>query len=128
MDHLIAALGRQFAIKDLGLLHFFLGAHAIQNSAGMLLSQKYYVSNMLVKTKMDGAASCATPIASSTSVVNSSPFEDPVLYKSTVGALQYATITRPDISYVVNKACQQFILVSCQEDIKVFERHCLLWF
>lgn len=28
------------------------------------------------------------------------------LYRSIVGALQYATITRPEITYSVNKVCQ----------------------
>jgi histone deacetylase 1/2 len=31
---------------------------------------------------------------------------DPSLYRSTVGALQYATLTRLDISFSVNKVCQ----------------------
>lgn len=30
----------------------------------------------------------------------------PTNYGSVVGALQYLTITRPDISYAVNKVCQ----------------------
>lgn len=34
------------------------------------------------------------------------PFSDPKLYRQTVGSLQYATITHPDISFVVNKVCQ----------------------
>ena len=29
---------------------------------------------------------------------------DPCIYRSTVGALQYLTITRPDISFAVDKA------------------------
>lgn len=33
-------------------------------------------------------------------------FEDPTLYRSVVGALQYATITRPELSFAVNKVCQ----------------------
>ncbi|XP_019460115.1 PREDICTED: uncharacterized protein LOC109359876 [Lupinus angustifolius] len=33
-------------------------------------------------------------------------FEDPTFYRSIVGALQYATVTRPDITYCVNKVCQ----------------------
>lgn len=31
---------------------------------------------------------------------------DPFIYKSTVGALQYLTLTCPDIAFLVNKACQ----------------------
>ena len=33
-------------------------------------------------------------------------FHDPTLYRSVVGALQYATFTRPEISFAVNKVCQ----------------------
>ncbi|CAN1804946.1 Retrovirus-related Pol polyprotein from transposon RE1 [Linum perenne] len=33
-------------------------------------------------------------------------FADPTLYRQVVGSLQYATITRPDITYVVNRVCQ----------------------
>jgi histone deacetylase 1/2 len=32
--------------------------------------------------------------------------EDTSHYRSIVGALQYLTITRPDITFAVNKACQ----------------------
>ena len=31
--------------------------------------------------------------------------EDAQLYKSTVGALQYVTVTRPELAYNVNKVC-----------------------
>ena len=31
---------------------------------------------------------------------------NPTEYKSVVGALQYVTITRPDIAFAVNRACQ----------------------
>nr|KYP63566.1 hypothetical protein KK1_018145 [Cajanus cajan] len=33
-------------------------------------------------------------------------FQNPTLYKFIVGALQYATLTRLDINFVVNKVCQ----------------------
>ena len=36
----------------------------------------------------------------------SDPVADVTLYRSVVGALQYATVTRPEISFSVNKVCQ----------------------
>ncbi|RDY14857.1 putative mitochondrial protein, partial [Mucuna pruriens] len=33
-------------------------------------------------------------------------YSNPSFYRSIVGVLQYVTITRPEISYAVNKACQ----------------------
>ena len=33
-------------------------------------------------------------------------FSDPTLYRSVVGALQYSTITRPELSFAVNKVSQ----------------------
>ncbi|XP_043690862.1 uncharacterized mitochondrial protein AtMg00810-like [Telopea speciosissima] len=32
--------------------------------------------------------------------------DNPTLYRSVVGGLQYATLTRPDISFFFNKVCQ----------------------
>lgn len=58
---------------------------------------------------MDGAKpSCPTPIASGTKLsrLDGDPFSDPELYRSVVGGLQYATITRPDIAFAVNKVSQ----------------------
>ncbi|PNX65734.1 copia protein [Trifolium pratense] len=36
---------------------------------------------------------------------SSTPYEDPFLYQSLVGNLQYLTFTRPDISYAVQQVC-----------------------
>lgn len=38
--------------------------------------------------------------------LESNPVKDAQFYRSIVGALQYVTITRPEISFCVNRACQ----------------------
>jgi len=38
--------------------------------------------------------------------VGSNLFSDSSLYRSVVGALQYTTVTRPELSIAVNKVCQ----------------------
>ncbi|XP_042521326.1 uncharacterized mitochondrial protein AtMg00810-like [Macadamia integrifolia] len=57
---------------------------------------------------MDTAKPCATPIASGTKLLATTGelLANPTEYRQLVGALQNLTITRPDISYVVNQVCQ----------------------
>ena len=50
---------------------------------------------------------CSTPLSAGAKLTKlGSPFSDPSLYRSTIGALQYLTYTRPDISFSVNKLSQ----------------------
>ncbi|XP_026377661.1 uncharacterized protein LOC113271953 [Papaver somniferum] len=57
---------------------------------------------------MEGAQPCNTPISNSTklSKYDGILLENPKEYRSLVGALQYLTWTRPDLSFVVNLVCQ----------------------
>ena len=50
----------------------------------------------------------STPMStsSSLSLCDGEPLLDPSLYQSIVRALQYCTITQPNISFSINKACQ----------------------
>ena len=51
----------------------------------------------------------------------SDPVYSAQFYRSIVGALQYATITRPELSYSVNKVCQ-FMHNSLESHWKVVKR------
>ncbi|KAL8128926.1 hypothetical protein V2J09_018081 [Rumex salicifolius] len=103
----IITLNKVFALKDQGDLHYFLGLQITCTESGVQLTQEGYVRDILESTHMSAAAPITTPAAPQHRLVKAGePFEDPALYRRTVGSLQYATITRPDITYAVNRVCQ----------------------
>uniref|UniRef100_A0A2N9HBY2 Reverse transcriptase Ty1/copia-type domain-containing protein n=1 Tax=Fagus sylvatica TaxID=28930 RepID=A0A2N9HBY2_FAGSY len=108
IDDLLHSLTHDFAVKDLGTLNFFLGVEVISNPHGIILSQHRYIMDLLIRTKMSEAKPINTPMASTTnlSAFEGEPFPDHTLYRSTVGALQYLALTRPDIAFTVNKLSQ----------------------
>jgi hypothetical protein len=107
---LLRDLNKNFAIKDLGGLHFFLGTKVKKTCNGLLLTQEKYASDLLNKVGMHGCKLAPTPLSSSEqlSLSGGTPLcpEDRTQYRSIVGALQYLTLTRPDLCFSVNKVCQ----------------------
>ena len=106
---LLDQLGSEFAIKDLGSIHYFLGIEVRSFPGVIHLIQTKYIQDLLAKTEMLNSSSIATPMilkekdsSSATQPVNTT------LYRSIVGALQYLTFIRPDITHVVNRVCQFF--------------------
>ena len=97
-----------FSLKDLGSLHFFLGIQVVPTIDGLHLSQTQYIANLLKRAKMDQSNPSPTPMitGSPLSATRGDPIENATEYRSLVGGLQYATITRPEISYSVNKLSQ----------------------
>ena len=109
IQQLITQLGTEFAIKDLGSLHYFLGIEVKRSSDGIFLSQQKYIHDLLTRTGMLDSSPSATPEAiKTTSDVDQSTLVDAFSYRSIVGALQYLTFTRPDIAHAVNRVCQHF--------------------
>lgn len=107
---LLADLEKDFALKDLGDLHYFLGIEVKKLSAGLLLSQQWYATDILTRTGMNKCKAVDTPLMSTEklSAYEGDPLgpEDCTKFRSVVGALQYLTLTRPDLSFAVNKVCQ----------------------
>ena len=109
IHQLITDLNATFSLKDLGQLHYFLGIEANYTASGGLhLSQSRYISDLLQKAKMADCNASPTPMTSGLKLSKHGTdlFEDATLYSSIMGALQYATITRPEIAFCVNKVCQ----------------------
>jgi hypothetical protein len=109
-NRLIVSLSSAFAIKDLGKLHYFLGLEVMYHGDGLALSQQKYSQDLL---RCAGLLECkaATTSMSSTETLSATDgtllyADDATKYRSIVGGLQYLTITRPDVSYAVNRVCQ----------------------
>jgi hypothetical protein len=107
---LLGALQNDFAPKDLGSLHYFLGIEVTQAHDSIQLSQKKYTNDLLQRVGMVSCKPVSTPLATSTKLFAHDgdllSSEDATKYHSIVGALQYLTLTRPDIAYAINKVCQ----------------------
>jgi histone deacetylase 1/2 len=78
-DHAITTLLKDlndnFAIKDLGNLHFFLGIEVKRNSDGLVLTQEKYAADLLARVGMSKCTTCPTPLSTSDnlSLTNGSP-------------------------------------------------------
>jgi hypothetical protein len=103
LRRIITALQKAFSMKDLGTLHHFLGAAVQQHSKGLFLSQQQYAIDILEHAGMKDCKPCSTSVDThaKVSAMTGTTISDPTQYRSLVGALQYLTFTRPDISYVV---------------------------
>jgi histone deacetylase 1/2 len=110
IECLVQTLARTFPIKDLGRLDYFLGIEASYTDQGMVLSQHKYVLDLLQHAHMEGCRAISTPMSTSAKLSKDAgdvlSISDASSYRSLVGGLQYLTLTRPDISFAVNKVCQ----------------------
>jgi histone deacetylase 1/2 len=107
---LLKDLEREFALKDLGDLHYFLGIEVERSKEGLIMSQERYAADVVKRAGMEKSKPVDTPLSvmqklSATEGVSLGP-DDASRYRSVVGALQYLTLTRLDISFAVNKVCQ----------------------
>ncbi|XP_051201984.1 uncharacterized mitochondrial protein AtMg00810-like [Lolium perenne] len=101
------SLCAEFALKDLGPLHYFLGIEVVRRADGFFLHQRKYDHELLERAGMLNCNPAPTPVdtkaklsASDGSLASDAPF-----YRSIVGALQYLTLTRPELQYAVQHVC-----------------------
>jgi histone deacetylase 1/2 len=91
-------------------LKYFLGIEVKKIDDGLLLSQSKYANDLLKRVGMEHCKPVVTSfsVSEKLSAYTGEPLgpEDATKYRSIVGALQYLTLTRPDISFSVNKVCQ----------------------
>lgn len=90
------------------ILFLFLCAEVTCCSHGLVLKQTKYILELLAKENMLHAKHVSTPVVpgSLLSLQESTPLTDGVVYPSIVGRLQNVIMTRQDISFAINQACQ----------------------
>ena len=107
---MITLLDREFRIKDLGDLKFFLGLEIARTSKGIHLCQRKYTLDILSESGMLGCKPNLTPMDYSTKLQADSgsllSAESSSSYRRLIGKLIYLTNTRPDITYAVQQLSQ----------------------
>lgn len=88
---------------------YFLGIEVKYLPSGsVILTQFKYIQDLLQRANMLSCSPMATPMVVNVklSKQGTDTLPDPTQYRSLVGALQYITLTRPELSYSVNKVCR----------------------
>lgn len=107
---LLLDLKKDFALKDHGDPHYLLGIEVQREDGGLLLSQAMYAQDILTRVGMNRCKPSSTPLSVSEELSSHEGTllgpNDSTRYRSIVGALQYLTLTRPELAFSVNKVCQ----------------------
>jgi hypothetical protein len=92
-------------MTDLGDLHHFLGIAITRSPQGLFLSQCQYAVDLLQRAGMAECHSTSTPVdtRAKLSATDGAPIANPSQYQSLAGALQYLTLTRPELAYAVQQ-------------------------
>jgi hypothetical protein len=123
MGKLKTYLAKEFEIKDLGTLRYFLGIEVARSKEGIFVSQRKYVLDLLVETGMLACKPIDTPIEQNHRLgedVDDTPV-DRERYQKLVGKLIYLSHTRPDIAFAVS-VVSQFMHAPCEKHMEAVYR------
>jgi hypothetical protein len=130
-------LASEFEMKDLGMMHYFLGLEVWQRTDEIFLSQGKYTIEILRRFGMTDCKSMTTPMVTNLKKLSGSSSDsdliDPTMYRQLIGSLMYQVSTKPDIFYAVN-ALSQFMsqsktdtLGDCEACVEILTRHSWIW-
>lgn len=104
-------------MKDLGELRFFLKIEFARSKRGILINQRRCALELISECGLGGAKSVSTPLEQDQKLISleydetfnlmdNTELEDRKGYQRLIGRLLYLTMTRPNISFVVQHLSQ----------------------
>jgi hypothetical protein len=110
IDECKRALAFEYEMKDLGMMHYFLGLEVWQRTDEIFMSEGKYTVEIWKKFRMTDCKSMPTPMVMDLKKMNGASSDsgeiDPHLYRQLIGSLMYLVNTRPDICYAMNVLSQ----------------------
>jgi hypothetical protein len=98
-------LTSEFKMKDLSLMHYFLGLEVWQRQGEIFLTQGKYTVDVLKRFGMMDCKSMSTLMVTNLGKLHDSntgsDLLDPTMYRQLIGSLMYMNHTRPNICYAV---------------------------
>ena len=97
-------LAVEFEMKDLGLMHYFLGLEVWQRDGCFSIGQGKYAVEILKRFRMGDCKPMSIPLVSNWRKIDASVSDrfHPTLYRQILRSLMYLVNTRPNISFAVN--------------------------
>ena len=91
-------------MKDLGMMHYFLGMEVWQSVDGISLGQRKYAVDIMKRFGVLDCKAMGTPMASNLKLLSdaSSEMVDAMMYHQMICSLMCLTNTRLDTCFVVN--------------------------
>eukprot|EP00253_Pinus_taeda_P010947 PITA_10947 len=98
-------------MKDMGLMHYFLGMEVRQGDWELFVSEGKYTNEILRRFHMESSKPMETPLAGNWRKEDTTPGEvvEATVYRQLVGSLMYLVNTRPDMCYAVNQLNQAMV-------------------
>ena len=101
----------EFEMKDLSMMHYFVGLEVWQCPYEIFLNQGKYVVEILKRFGMLDCKAMNTLMVTNLKLLNDDSLDtiDITMYRNIIGSLMYLTNTRPNIFFVVNKLIQYMV-------------------
>ncbi|KAJ4723440.1 Retrovirus-related Pol polyprotein from transposon TNT 1-94 [Melia azedarach] len=101
-------LAKEFKIKDLGTLRYFLGIEVARSKERIYVCQRKYILDLLKETRMTGCKLASTPIDLNhrLGAETEGKLVEKGRYQRLVGRLIYLSHTQPDIAYAISAVSQ----------------------